>query len=86
MNKKYSFSAYEWYEDKENIYEVIFVCSDRPPHGEFNDEGEYIIKASVAKLRTCTEDPSDIEKYIFFYELKNGKPYVYKWRWIFYKD
>ena len=24
MNKKYSFSAYEWYEDKENIYEVIF--------------------------------------------------------------
>jgi len=84
--KYYTFNSYEWYEDKKNKYQVNFVCIDRPPHCEQNEEGQYILKANCGKLRTFQDEIDHIEKFIFYYEIKNNFPYVFKWKWIYYKD
>lgn len=85
MNNHLSFSSVEWYEDKQNPYLVHFTCLDSPPHSKIIN-GEKILSGYIDNLRTCKDDPSEIEKFIFYYRLQKKVPYIYGYRYIFKKD
>lgn len=81
----FNFASVDWWEDKNDKFLVHFLCLDNPPHCKIKN-GERIISGYLDKLRTCKDDPSEIEKYIFYYKIKNKIPYIYGYRYIFKKD